>query len=474
MVSSLTPKQKALNINLDNKIYGSFAEIGAGQETVRVFYQAGGASGTVAKSMSAYDKVFSDIIYGKEDDGRYVTLGRLRKMMRKEIDLLEARLANGGEKRLYFSYANTVATIDFAKTFKGHGWVGIMFKHDCDEDYNEIVLHVRFKQTDAQLQQATLGKMGVNLIFGAYYLHQEPKTLLDSLYDYIQKDHIEIDVINFSGPAFKKIDNRVMSLELVKKGMTEAVGFSPDGQNVLLENLLYKKNIFTVRGSFRPVNNLHIDMLNGGLNLFLKQKEVVKENTQIIFEITLSNLMEQGVIDEQDFLNRADVLCAMGYHVLISNYSEFYLLVNYYSKFSKKKSALTMGVNNLLHIFDEQYYTHLSGGIMEAFGKLFARDLKIFLYPYVDPKTGQILNSHNLKVDAKLKDLYKYFKKNQQIIDITDCKSENLTIRGKEILNQIACGNDTWKKSVPTSVAEMVEKNNMFGLVSSPLELEKN
>jgi hypothetical protein len=463
MVNSLTPKQKALQINLDKKIYGSFAEIGAGQETVRHFYQAGGASGTLAKSMSAYDKNFSDIIYGKEEDGRYVTLGRLRKMMRKEMELLEARLSGEDcERRLYFSYANTVATIDFAKSFRGHGWVGIMFKHNCDEPCNEIVLHVRFKQREARAQQETLGKMGVNLIYGAYYLRNDTNAFLDSLYDYLEKDQIEIDVINFSGPAFKNVDNRVMSLYLVKKGMTEAVCFSPDGQNVLLETLLYKKNIYTVRGSFRPVNNLHIDMLNGGLNLFLKQKEVDKNNIQVLFEITLSNLMEQGEIDEQDFLNRADILCAMGYHVLISNYSEFYLLVHYYSKFSKKKSALTMGVNNLLHIFDEQYYSHLSGGIMEAFGKLFARDMKIFLYPYVDPKSGELLNSHNLKVHNKLKDLYKYFKKNHQIIDITDYKTENLTIRGKEILKQMANNHEGWKNKVPEIVSKMVEEQKMF------------
>ncbi len=463
MISPPTPKQKALEINLNPRIYGSFAEIGAGQETVRFFYQAGGASGTLAKSMSAYDKVFSDVIYGKEKDGRYVTLGRLRKMMRKEIDLIETRLANGDtDKRLYFSFANTVATIDFAKTFKGHGWMGIMFKDDCSDDYNEIILHVRFKQIDARNQQETIGKMGVNLIYGAYYLNKDAKKLLDSLYDYLHKDQIEIDVINFSGPVFKDVDNRIMSLELVKKGMTEAVGFSPDGENVLLETLLYKKNIFTVRGSFRPVNNLHINMLNGGLDLFLKQKDVIAEETQILFEITLSNLTVQGEIDEKDFLNRADILCAMGYHVLISNYSEFYLLVDYYSQFSKSKSALTMGVNNLLHIFDEQYYTHLSGGIMEAFGKLFARDMKIYLYPYIDKITGEILNSHNLKVEDNLKDLYKYFKKNNQILDITNYKEENLRISRSGILNQIKNKQEGWKQNVPQIVSKIIEQQKMF------------
>ncbi|MFA9289741.1 MAG: TonB-dependent receptor [Solirubrobacteraceae bacterium] len=467
----LTPKQKALEINLNKEIYGSFAEIGAGQETVRFFYQAGAASGTLAKAMSAYDKNFSDIIYGKEEDGRYVTLGRLRKMLQKEIDLIEARLVqNITKKKLYFSYANTVSTIDFAKTFKGHGWVGIVFKNKHNKPYSEIIIHVRFKQTDARLQQESLGKMGVNLIYGAYYYNKDVKKLLDSLYDDLNKDEIEIDVINFSGPAFKKVDNRIMSLELVKRGMTEAVGFSPSGEAVLLENLLYKKNIFTIRGSFSPVNHLHINMLNAGLDLFEKEDGVDKNNTQILFEITLNNLLDGGVIDEQDFLNRADIICAMGYHVIISNYSEFYLLADYYSRFSTNKSALVMGVNNLIHIFEEQYYRGLSGGILEAFGKLFANNLKIFLYPYIEKESGEILNSHNLKVENNLKDLYKYFKKNKQIIDITDYKMETLTIKGKTILKQIVNNEDDWKKCVPAIVSTLVIEKEMFGFCKNKKE----
>ena len=237
-------KDKALRINLNKDIYGTFAEIGAGQETVRQFFRAGGASGTIAKAMSAYDKHFSDAIYGIEDDKRYVTEARLRKMLIHEVNLMEERIPrDDNPNKIFFSYANTVATIDFAKKYKGHGWVGIKFQVKPEGEYNEIVLHIRFKENDARLQQETLGKLGTNSIYGAFYKYNQPRKLLRYLYDHLDKDQLEIDTINFSGPVFNDVDNRLMSLQLVKNGMTDAVMFAPDGNNVLPARVLYKKNI---------------------------------------------------------------------------------------------------------------------------------------------------------------------------------------------------------------------------------------
>ena len=257
----LTIKQKALQINLNDNIYGTFAEIGAGQETVRNFFRAGGASGTIAKAMSAYDKDFSDAIYGIEKDGRYVTESRLKRMLTYEIDLIEERLSRKKhQENIFFSYANTVATIDFSKKFKGHGWVGVKFQLDPLEGYNEIIIHIRFKQTNTQLQQETLGVLGVNLIFAGFYMHDNPKEIVKSLYDNIEKDQIEIDMINFSGSRFTYVDNRLMSLQLVKNEMTNAVMFGPDGNNLLPAQELYKKNILALRGSFRPVTKVNMDI----------------------------------------------------------------------------------------------------------------------------------------------------------------------------------------------------------------------
>lgn len=305
----LTPKQKALAINLDPNIYGTFAEIGAGQETVRHFFRAGGASQTIAKAMSAYDKDFSDAIYGKEARNRYVTQNRLRKMLRYEVSLIEERVSREiCPGRKFFSYANTVTTINFDKTMKGHGWVGLRFQLDESEDYNEIVLHVKFNENDATLQQETLGSLGVNLIYGAFYYADNPRRMINSLLDDVSKDNIEIDMIDFSGPAFSYVDNRLMSLQLVKNGMTDAVIFNSEGNNMLPADILYRKNIFAVRGSFRPVTLVNTDMFEKGLDLFKKDYGCSQEETEVLFEITIANLRAAGDIDERDFLDRVDVL----------------------------------------------------------------------------------------------------------------------------------------------------------------------
>jgi hypothetical protein len=349
---------------LNENIYGTFAEIGAGQETVRQFFRAGGASGTIAKAMSAYDKAFSDAIYGIENDKRYVTEDRLRKMLNHEVNLVEERIKREDHpNKMFFAYANTVATIDFAKQYKGHGWVGIKYQVDPDQGYNEIVLHLRFKETDARLQQETLGVLGTNLIYGAFYKYNEPKKLLRYLYDHLDKDQVEIDTINFSGPVFKDVDNRLMSLQLVKNGMTDAVMFAPDGNNVLPARVLYKKNILALRGSFRPVTKVNMDMYKKSYEMFIKENKVDVEKTQVLFEITLSNLRAEGEIDEQDFMDRATLLCSLGQTVLISNFQEYYKLVEYFSQYSRARMGLAMGVNNFVDIFDEKYYRHLSGGI---------------------------------------------------------------------------------------------------------------
>ena len=457
-------KSKALRINLNENIYGSFAEIGAGQETVRNFFKAGGASGTIAKAMSAYDKDFSDSIYGIEKDFRYVTESRLKKMLSHEIDLIKERVPREKHpNRLFFAYANTVSTIDFAKKFKGHGWVGIKYQVEPDGAYNEIVLHIRFHENEATLQQNTLGTLGVNLIYGAFYKFDEPKKLLRYLYDHIDQDKIEIDTINFSGPQFENIDNRLMSLQLVKNSMTEAIMFGPDGNNILPASILYKKNILALRGSYRPVTKVNIDMYEKSLEIFKKEKRVDENNTIVIFEITLSNLRAEGEIDEKDFMSRARLLCSLGHTVMISNFQEYYKLVEYFSAYTKKRMGLTLGVNNLLAIFDEKYYRHLSGGILEAFGKLFFKDLKVYLYPMLNPKTGEYTNSENLKVHPRMKELYKFFKYNGKVVDIEGFDKDNLNIFSREALKMIENKKEGWEKLLPAGVSEIIKQKKLFG-----------
>jgi hypothetical protein len=459
-----TIKNKALRINLNTDIYGTFAEIGAGQETARNFFRSGAASGTIAKAMSAYDKDFSDAIYGTEEDNRYVTQPRLKKMLSHEIDLMEDRLSRQKHPdKLFFSYANTVTTIDFAKKFKGHGWVGIRFQLDPLEDYNEIVLHLRFKETDARLQQETLGVLGVNLIYGAFYLNDNPKDLVKSFYDNLSNDQLEIDMINFSGPRFMYVDNRLMSLQLLKNGMTNAVMFGPDGNNLLPAQVLYKKNILTLRGSFRPVTKVNMDMFEKSKQLFLAEKKVEESKTQVIFEITLSNLTTEGKINERDFLDRAELLCSLGQNVMITNFQQYFKLVEYFSEFTKERMALAMGAQNLVQIFDEKYYRNLSGGILEAFGKLFYKDLKVYMYPSHDAVTGEYITSDNLIVHPRMKELYKFFKHNGKLIDIEVTNKEILDIFSRTVLKKITKGEEGWEEMLPEGISEIIKQKRLFG-----------
>jgi hypothetical protein len=385
-------------------------------------------------------------------------------MLTHEVDLIESRLSREKHpNKMFFSYANTVATIDFAKQFKGHGWVGIKYQIDPEEAYNEIILHIRFKETDARLQQETLGILGVNLIYGAYYKYNDPKKLLRYLYDHLDKDQLEIDTINFSGPRFAEVDNRLMSLQLVKNGMTDAVMFNPEGNNILPASILYKKNILALRGSFRPVTLVNMDMYKNAYNMFLQENKVDKDNTLVIVEITLSNLRSEGEIDERDFIDRANLLCSLGQTVMISNFQEYYKVVEYFSNYTKARMGLAMGVNNLIDIFDEKYYRHLSGGILEAFGKLFYRDLKVFLYPMLAEDGITILNSESLKVHPRMKELYKFFKFNGKVVDIQDYDKDNLKIISREVLKMIGKGQSGWESMLPQGIAELIKKDRLFG-----------
>lgn len=461
--TKLSFSDKALRINLNQNIYGTFSEIGAGQETVRHFFRAGGASKTIAKAMSAYDKDFSDSIYGLEPFKRYVTEGRLRKMLLHEKGLIEERLDREKHpNKLFFSFANTVATIDFEKTNKGHGWVGITFQLEPNAAYNEIILHINFLENDTKLQQETLGNLGVNLIYGAFYYHNDPIKLLTSLYDHIGKDQIEIDTINFSGPQFLEVDNRLMSLYLVKNGMTKAVMFNANGQNVFPADTLYNKNILALRGSFRPVTKVNMDMYQKSLQKFLELNPKEEESkTQVIFEITLTNLLADGQLNEQDFLDRANLLCNLGQTVMISNFPEYYKLIQYMGTYPIKSIGLVIGIPSLYEIFEPKFYNHLSGGILEAFGKLFFKELKIYLYPMLDDN-NQIISSKNFKTQNNQQPLYDYFIQENRFIDLDNFDTDTLKIKSRKVLDMIRAKQNGWENMLPPGIAQLIKDNHLF------------
>lgn len=322
--SGLGTLQKALKINLDPKIYGTFAEIGAGQEVAGTFFKAGGASGTVAKSMSAYDMTFSDAIYGQLKDKRYVCQERLNSMLDHEYDLLIERLnEKRGAGTQFFSFANTVVTLNYHKNNHPHGWLGCRFQTQPGGEHHDVIIHVRLLDNDTLLQQQLIGVLGVNLIYACFYYHEDPEVFLESLRDNLAMDRFQIDSIKFFGPSFKNVDGRLMSLRLVQNGFSDVAIFGPDGKNVQPSDILYKKHILMLRGRFRPITNVHMDMLENGLVQFKEEADVDPEKILLMVELTLQGLKSGGDIDEKDFLDRVDILCALGHTVMISNYVEY-------------------------------------------------------------------------------------------------------------------------------------------------------
>jgi hypothetical protein len=463
----LGTKQKALAINLDPQIYGSFAEIGAGQDVAANFFKAGASSGTIAKTMSAYDMTFSDAIYGAQKGRRYVSEARLIAMLEKEYGLLIERLADRrGDKTTFFAFSDTMSALNYYKTNEGHGWMGVRFQLEPDGPFNDVVIHVKLLDNDNVLQQNAVGVLGVNLIYACFYYHAHPNIFLQSLMDNMSKDAIQIDMIRFEGPGFSKVDNRLMSLHLVKYGFTDAALFGPDGKNMQPSEVLYKKHIVVIRGRFRPVINVHLDMLRTGVKQFMQEPEVDKDNIVVVAELTLQALKERDAdpnaeIDEKDFLDRVDILCALGQTVLISDFHEYYKLVAYLSKITKLKMGVVLGYPNLEYIFSEEHYQDLPGGILESFATLFSRKVKLFIYPTL--RNGIIYNCRQFNPPPHLVDLYRYLIANNKIEDIQDYKDSNLQIQTDKVLQMIKQGAEGWEEYVPAEVAAMIKDRCLFG-----------
>ena len=453
--------RKALQINLDAKMYGTFAEIGAGQEVARRFFYVGGAAGTIAKTMSAYDMTFSDAIYGPT--GRYVSRVRLNTMLDHEYNLLLERLDKKfGTQRQFFVFADTVAARTFKEHNESHGWLGVRFQTQTRDEPSQIIIHVRMLDEANVDQQEALGVVGVNLLYGAFY-HKEPEKLISSLQENLAPGRIEVDMIKFSGPAFAKIDNRLMSLQLVSQGLTNAVMFTADGETVQPAEVFHKKAILIERGSFRPVTYATNDMLDGARGVFLKQCHCSEEDLVVLMEMTLENLLSEGQLNHADFLARVDILGALGRTVLISKFGEYYRLAGYLSRYTNRMVGLVMGVPSLMEIFDEKYYLNLEGGILEALGRMFKGELKLFVYPMVDEQSGKIVTATQLEVAPNLRSLFQYLIDNCFIEEITHFHPEYLRIYPPDALAKLQSGDSGWERMVPPEVVKIIKERQFFG-----------
>jgi len=467
----LTTNRKALEINLDGNIYGTLAEIGGGQEVARCFFQAGGASGTVAKTISAYDKLFSDHIYNNNKAGRYVSEARLLKMLDTEYSEIVQLLSDKRHSRTcFFTFANTVSTLNFRKDNEGHGWFGMRYQLQPEGKANEVILHVKLLETDTLLQQRTLGVLGINLIYACIYLYEHPNDFLKSLMDNLSNDRIEITMIRMKGPDLDYVDNRLLAVQLVKNDMAKAILFDRYGNVQEPADMLYKKNVLAFRGSFRPITYVGFDMLKTSYSIFKRDEDYSKEKTMALCEITMHNLLDQGELDERDFLARVDLLNGMGQNVMVSSISEYYKLVSYFSTFNIKNLRIVMGIPNFLDVLNKSYYIEMKGGILEAMGRLFTDNMKLYVYPTIssvnidDPKTGEyLLTTENLPLPDDLKDLYEYLKKNRKIIDIKHAKKEWLYINSRFVLNMIQNNTKGWEKMVPRYIEDQIKTKGLFG-----------
>ena len=460
---TLDTHSKALKVNLDPRWYGTFAEIGAGQEVARWFFRVGAAAGTISQSVSAYDMKVSDAIYGHSE--RYVSKPRLQAMLDRELELNIQRLAAArGDTTAFFAFADTVV----ARSFKGgnecHGWMGVKFQSRPRDEPSQIVMHVRMLDAEASLQQEALGIVGVNLCYGAFFLHHMPELLMESLLDALTVGRIEIDMIEFSGIEFRNVDNRVMALKLVQLGLSGAAMFGANREVVQPSEVLYKKAVLVERGSFRPTTNVNLDMVECALAKFKADPAAADKPILTIMEITMRNLLAGGTnVDLRDFLARAELLAACGMTVMISDYFEYYRLAAYLAWRTRERIGIVMGVPSLIELFDEKYYHQLPGGVLESFGRLFKNDLKLYVYPYQPKPDAPLQTIDTLEVAPDLAPLYGYLAGRGSFVHLDNYNPKYSHIFSRDVLKRIAKGDSSWEDMVPRQVAEVIRRRGFFG-----------
>lgn len=462
----LNAKQKALDLNLDHKVYGTLAEIGAGQEVARHFFQAGGAAGTVAKTICAYDMTMSDTIYGTTS--RYVSFERLCQMLEHEYNLLNERLTDRNDKTQFFAFADTVQAKSYMGTSECHGWMGMSFQHQAKAAVSRVILHVRMLDKENVQQQEALGLIGVNLIYSCFRHLESREIFVSSLMEGLTTERLEIDMISVEGPAFANEDSRLYSLELVKRRYCQAVMFDPHGKPLRAADNLYKKNLVVLRGSFRPPTLVNLDMLQCGLKLF-EQSLSANERKDIVVlpEISMSKLIERGEVDNSDFLARIDLLACLGQSVLISNCETFSELNRYLSSYSKKRLAFVLGVYNLEDILSVDKYKDRPDGLLGAIGELLGHTTELYVYPAADDDDASKLRTlESLNISEEIRHLYNYLLENKKVQEIAGYDESVSGIWSRTVLKMIQDGESGWEKMLPDVVAQLVKKKKLFGYKS--------
>jgi len=472
MAKPLSTKEKSVQINIHSNYYGSVAEIGGGQETARHLFQAGGASNTIAKSISAYDKSFSDHFYNDGKPARYVAEDRLRKMVDYEYNELITILDKKNDQK-FFAFANTVETLNFAKTNQGNGWLGIAVEGTDRYQPNRIFIHVKLLENDTLLQQYTLGALGINLIYGGLFGWVDPRKILLALLDNLDNERVEVDYVYVEGPDLTWCDNRLLNLLLVSNNMTPAIMFDQAGHIQQPSDMLYKKNVLLMRGYFRPINNLGLEFIDDSLSVFKRDEDYRPDNTISFCEISLKNLMLDEKLDEKDFLSRVELLNMMGQNVMVSNFYRYFKLVDYFAQFKMIKLRIVVGLPTFDKILDGSQYTDLRGGLLEAMGTLFQNNVKMYLYPYTNTNTGDVIYPEDAHFTNENIFLWKYLIETKRILILKGISNHNLKINSAYISDLIENADPKLKNFVPRIVADYIQKNKLFGYGKNNLNQQK-
>ena len=454
----LKTHEKALALNLDESKYGVFAEIGAGQETANWFFRVSATAGTVAKTISAYDMTMSDAIYGMTS--RYVSRDRLMSMLKYEYDLLEERLAETrGDKTTFFAFCNTVRARGYKDKGECHGWLGVRFQLNPNDKPCEIILHLRLLDETNQDQMDALGKVGVNLIYAAFFYRDSLHSFVESLADGLGNGQFEVDMLRFSGDGFRYIDNRICALQLVQSKLTNAAMFDKNGEVLPAADTLYKRPILLLRGSFDPVLNLHLDMLNNANKVFSTvMNDVQKERAIEVCEISMNNLLRDGSVDHKDFLDRADALQALGKTVLISSSAEFHRIATYLSLYTAEPIAIVLSIGLLNELFKDKWSANLPGGILESFGRLFKNRVQLYVYPWQNLESKELVTAENFEAPENWQFFYKHLLQNDRIRSIEVGDKKLLSMTGIDILEMIEAGGTDWEAWVPEKVHSIVRR----------------
>lgn len=421
----LSTHQKALAINLDQNIYGTIAEIGAGQEVARWLFRVGAAAGSIAKTISAYDMKVSDEIYGKT--GRYVSRERVASMLDKEYQLLGQRLGDERQDRTrFFAFANTVAARSFTGNSECHGWIGLRFQTKPGGAPNDLIMHVNMLDRTNLRQQEALGILGVNLIYAAFHTDTFSVDFLQELTADLPPGRLEIDLISATGPALDRLNDLDIGLTLVKNEMASAVLFDPDGRFAPPNEVIRKRLVVIERGLFRHASEIKPKLLDAASRQLQTEAPDSGSDPLVLLEMSINNLREKNDVDDTEYLERLGHMTVAKQWILLTRLTRSYRLTDYLRRYSQEPMRFSMGVSSLAMLFNEEFYADLPGGLLEATGKLFANNVKVYGHEmsreaftahiestvtdksYVDANTGGNVSIDNLTFAGPLNLLYRY------------------------------------------------------------------